>query len=295
MESTQLTDHISATLPSISVPPPTFSEEISEFSDQESNNEAFQKNSLDSTNTTTSNIFEVSNDFLNGSMNNLTLTQNDLLSLDRFFVEDWKDITTPGPSARSGHAMVYVPTANQIVLFGGIGYDIHPRGYIYEDTWVFDLETNNWTQMFPEVYPDARADHAMVYDPELDLIVLYGGINDNPDFGYDECFNDVWFYDLKTNYWDFGDLWGYSGKPSGRCGHSMVYDPFEGHLVVFGGWDPFTDTFFNDTWIFDCYFPFVECYEDTPYLGSSPSPRAYHSMVSVFDPDRPDERIIVLY
>ncbi|MHA1979392.1 MAG: Kelch repeat-containing protein [Candidatus Hodarchaeales archaeon] len=237
----------------------------------------------------TGNIFEDSNEFINGSMTNLTINDDGYLLLEKGIVDNWKNVTTSGPSPRSGHAIAYDSNSNKVLLFGGMYFDGRDYDYFF-DTWVYDLVSNNWTEMQPEYYPSERAYHSMVYDSEQDKFILYGGYGRNDMYEYD-CLDDVWFYDLTTDRWDLVE---HQTSMGGRCGHTMVYDFFDGQVIVFGGMDPDTETYFDDTWLWDVYEYQVEMWNETQYLPLSPSPRAFHSMVidSIY---HDHERSIILF
>jgi Galactose oxidase, central domain len=47
--------------------------------------------------------------------------------------EDWTQVADSGPSARSGHAMVFGGARNRVVLFGG-----EASGTLRQDTWQWD-------------------------------------------------------------------------------------------------------------------------------------------------------------
>jgi hypothetical protein len=104
-----------------------------------------------------------------------------------------------GPSARSGHAMAYDASREQVVLFGGNdGTDLN-------DTWTWDGWT--WQQRFPTSRPPARSRHAMAYDSARGQVVLFGGSNRN----------DTWIWD--------GSNWSQKTTatiPRARSAHAMA-------------------------------------------------------------------------
>ncbi len=141
----------------------------------------------------------------------------------------------PVPSARSGHAMAYDGFSGQIVLFGG--YD---GSNLLDDTWVFDLATNTWTEVSPAgEAPIARGNHCMAYDPYSGFIYLFGGSDGA------EMLNDLWAYDLVANVWTEVTLIG--TLPVGREQHTLVYDQGRGRLLLFGGFDA-SETELADLW-----------------------------------------------
>jgi hypothetical protein len=181
----------------------------------------------------------------------------------------WTNLNPGGvsPVARTGQAMVYDPVSQRVLLFGGWSV-----AEIYNDTWSYDPLGNNWTQLSPAGdLPAARAHHAMAYDPKMGVIVLFGGW----DSLNDTELNDTWAYSLSANTWTnlspTGDL------PAPREGHSLVYDPYTGSMIMFGGWDP--DSEFSDTW---AYSLSANTWTNLSPASDVPSGRDRHSMV--YDP-----------
>ncbi|MCK4271355.1 T9SS type A sorting domain-containing protein, partial [bacterium] len=81
------------------------------------------------------------------------------------------------PSARYYHAMAYIG-GNQVLLFGG------DDGAFDDETWVYDLSTNTWTQDTNTTQPTVRAGHGLS-ETSMDgssYLVLFGG--------YDGAYDD---------------------------------------------------------------------------------------------------------
>ena len=233
----------------------------------------------------TGQILEDTDEFLAGSLSNLTIDSEGNLILDKSHIENWKDITTPGPSARRGHAMAYDSKLEKIILFGGE----HGRNLFY-DTWVYDLGTYTWTEIYtPEMFPDPRVDHAMVYSPAAEKVLLFGGVNE-----WGEVLNDMWVFDPNTNTWDYKDYNSFPTHIPARCGHSLVYDPFEEGIYLFGGYDYF-NTYYQDCWFLEWEGgDLAEWYYFIPY-ADVPSPRAFHSMTCIYSTEDPMDRVAILF
>ena len=102
----------------------------------------------------------------------------------------------PSPSGRVSPATAYSPAARAVVLFGG-----DPT---LNDTWVLDVRTRTWAQAIaPGVAGSPPAvlgvTGAMVYDPDHDLFILFGGRCGTCPTG--EATADTWIYRLSTNSW----------------------------------------------------------------------------------------------
>ena len=141
------------------------------------------------------------------------------------------------PSARSGHSMVYDSKNNKIVLFGGTD-----GSNFFQDTWVYDVSSDTWTQKNPSSKPTVRSGHAMVYDSTNEKILLFGG-----DDGSGTYFQDTWEYYLASDTWTQKNP---STKPQGRDGHAMTYDSKNEKVVLFGGVGV-SPTYKEDTWVYD--------------------------------------------
>jgi N-acetylneuraminic acid mutarotase len=128
------------------------------------------------------------------------------------------------PSTRYGSLMAYDIESDRVVLFGG---GLSPTN-CWDDTWVYDYNTDTWTEMHPEVSPPERGFHGMVYVPEYDLVLLWGGTTeaDTPDLR-------VWAYDYESNTWTTQEA--PSDAPEQRAGMGLVYHPPSRRMILFGG------------------------------------------------------------
>jgi len=210
-------------------------------------------------------IRENSSDFISGTLENLTISKEFNLMLNNTFPlqAEWINMTTSNkPSARYGHGMAYDSERGKVVIFGG-----YNGSHSVNDTWVYDLETNNWTKMNPFNNPSVRYLTAMAYDSEHGKFVLFGGYDEGPIGG-------TWVYDLETNNWTKLNP---SNEPSGRYGHSMVYDSEHGKVVLFGGYGVSN---LDETWSYD-----LETNTWNNLTTSiRPSIRRYHAMA--YDSER---------
>jgi hypothetical protein len=114
----------------------------------------------------------------------------------------WTKLAATGsaPSPRSGLGMAYDPHSKTIVLFGGIDSQF----VCYNDTWAFDAAGGTWTQLMPVGNsPMARGRSALVYDANLDKMVLFGGATVQADstggFGTQVYLNDIWIYGVNRD------------------------------------------------------------------------------------------------
>ncbi len=183
------------------------------------------------------------------------------LGSDGWILADSSDLT---PSSRTGHRMVYDTIDQQIILFGGQGYNEYGDLTMLGDTWVRKGET--WTlPSLDGASPAPRTGHAMAYDSKREQVVLFGGDCEDGEQKASPCDDTTWLWDGAS--WHLFDL---NAEPSPRSNHAMVYDSQREQIVLFGGFDgtdPVGDTW---TWNGNSW--------DRKMAGSSPSPRQGHAM-----------------
>jgi hypothetical protein len=99
----------------------------------------------------------------------------------------WTRQGAPGaqPPTRAGGRMAFDTARGQAVLMGGYVYG--PNGFPLGDTWLWNGA--EWTE-YTGPGPTARSHHSMAYDPERDVIVLYGGYG-----GGTTILGDTWEWD----------------------------------------------------------------------------------------------------
>ncbi len=89
------------------------------------------------------------------------------------------------PSSRGSLAMAYHAGIEQVVLFGGFASPV-PDDTV-GDTWLWN--GTSWTELaIPG--PPPRSNHQMTYDPDRDVILLWGGYNSTF-----QSLSDTWQFD----------------------------------------------------------------------------------------------------
>lgn len=171
----------------------------------------------------------------------------------------WVDVTPPGPKpAPRGWSGVGYESGNaRLVLYGGWNGQ-----FSFIDTWAWN--GSSWAQL-PNG-PTARDSHAMVWDPDRGVSVMFGGFS-----------ADVW--ELGGSVWSgpFNDVrW-----PPADDEHSIAYDPLvqSGHRRIFhyGGGSPHvweTFHFGNNNGTLKWRFPWL-----FPPGTVSPGGRIGHALV----------------
>ena len=121
-----------------------------------------------------------------------------------------------------------------------------------------------------EVGPPTRSDHAGVYDPVGDRLVIFGGTEGATRH------DDVWMLSLSaTPAWSQPPV--FSLRPSARSGHTAVYDPVRQRMIVFGGND---GSLRNDVWALSLSGTLE--WKSIEPSGTPPSARQNHT--AIYDP-----------
>ncbi|MCI4357701.1 MAG: PKD domain-containing protein [Thermoplasmata archaeon] len=100
----------------------------------------------------------------------------------------WWQIQPTGPPVnRSQSSMVYVPSLQRLVLFGGFNQTVVPLG----DTWEF--YGGSWQLLSAAGGPSARGDSGLSLDPTGQTPILVGGESVTP------ALNDTWAYEVAPS------------------------------------------------------------------------------------------------
>jgi hypothetical protein len=154
----------------------------------------------------------------------------------------WNPLTfTRKPLARYYHSAVYDSATRRMVIFGG---NTEAIGAPYvNDAWGLDLAgSGGWTRITPYgVPPTARIYHSAVYDAPNRRMVVFGG--DDGTLG--ALKNDVWALTL-SGLVEWHAVAATGTPPSGRFGHSAVYDAATLRMILFGGDDG--STLLDEVW-----------------------------------------------
>jgi len=157
---------------------------------------------------------------------------------------------TGGPAGRRGHAAVYDPGTNRMIIFGGA---LATGGY-GTDVWVL-LNANGqgglptWTQLLPSgTSPSPRRYLQAALDLQTNRMIIFGGESQGQQTN-----SDVW---VLTNANGLGGTPAWiqltpSGiAPSARAVYSAAYDNGSKTFMIFGGGQVYPyGTGLNDYWI----------------------------------------------
>jgi len=137
-----------------------------------------------------------------------------------------------------GHSAIYDQAGYRMVVFGG-----RDSSGDLNDVWTLSLGVvSTWTKLSPVgVPPAAREGHSAMYDPIAARMIVFGGGSPSG------VLNDVWALSL-----DAAPTWTKlspaGGPPAAREGHSAIYEPALGSMVVFGGDDGWGGDVLGDFW-----------------------------------------------
>jgi len=131
----------------------------------------------------------------NPSATSTTSTFSDTWMYD-YELDRWAEVSTTGhPPAGYTGKMAYDSESDKVVFFGG-----YPDNSERNQTWIFDLNANLWTQVSPDPHPEGRFRHHIVYDVESDAVVMFGGMIG--DWFSEDSVNDTtWSYDTNDDTW----------------------------------------------------------------------------------------------
>jgi hypothetical protein len=124
--------------------------------------------------------------------------------------------------------------------------------------------TNTWTNRTSGTQPPPSFWGGMVYDPVLDRVILFGGLDSTG------AINDTWEY--AHGAWAQVNT---SVAPSPRRAAAMAYDPATRSIILFGGAD--TNTGMGDTWSYNA--------SGWTQLSPATSPSARAGASMIFDPN----------
>ncbi|MCB1589801.1 MAG: hypothetical protein KDI56_12925, partial [Xanthomonadales bacterium] len=139
------------------------------------------------------------------------------------------------PGVRLGATALFDPVRNQFVFFGG-----RRSGTPTNETWAFQLASNTWLRLDPggssSAVPAVRESHSLVYDPDLDAYLLFGG--DGGGATGAPHYNDIWLY-VPGSGWTLRDPGGVAGpdRPTLRSTPAMAYDSVRKRHIMHGGSD----------------------------------------------------------
>jgi hypothetical protein len=160
---------------------------------------------------------------------------DDLWSFD-LATDTWIELpSNGGPSPRSNHVAAVVD--DRLLIFGGNASNDGLNFIPLDDTWVFDLDAEVWSQVNTTNTPAARLFHAATVTPDGKTFIIYGGGDQNAFLG--PFFRDLWALQLgpdgTTGTWTLLDD-GQLGPPGTTWG-DLVFDAAGQRVILWAGHD----------------------------------------------------------
>src|SRR5207245_991253 len=147
----------------------------------------------------------------------------------------WTNITptaSPPPRWKAGfsydpveRAVVMTVGADGVMLVGG-GSGLQ----VYGDLWEYNYMSNRWrleVPFTPNVTPNPRTDHAMIFGPYRAVSIMYGGIDGSGAYQ-----PETWYYVSAVHMWSQPAV---SIFPIARKDHALAWDSTRDRTIMFGG------------------------------------------------------------
>lgn len=186
---------------------------------------------------------------------------------------EWVEVRTTGtpPAVRTDCAMVFDPSGNRLLVFGGRDYD----GQAFGDLWQLSLDGEPaWSSLTTGGdVPSPRADAGVCFDDNRGILVVFGGLDDagNP---VDDNIHQI---DLRQPEPQWS-VWAPSGTaPTPRSGLVLCDVPGFDGLVAFGGNDGNGD-------LADAYRLSYGTHEWSAIAGTGDMPPPVSHALGVYDP-----------
>ncbi len=152
------------------------------------------------------------------------------------------------PRPRQDFVATWDNATHSLYVFGGT--DARTAA-TYNDLSAYSTITNAWTFLYPQGrLPSPRYGAASVWDPALNMILVFGGMIGAGPFA--RFSNDLWGYSPDSNAWIDLSPNNAPGAPSARAHAAAAWDPANNRLLIFGGQlnDSPSPALTNDLWAY---------------------------------------------
>jgi hypothetical protein len=154
----------------------------------------------------------------------------------------WRDAGTT-PFRILHQAADIDPASRHVLLFGGQT----DRALETDALWRLDLGADGaaaWSELTPEgVKPSARMGASLTFLGDSGTAVLFGGYSRSGELA------ETWLLDYTDPEAPVWQPLALTGGPSGRSGHSAVWDPVGERVLIYGGVAGST-SYLDETWAF---------------------------------------------
>ncbi|XBW34705.1 hypothetical protein QEN19_000272 [Hanseniaspora menglaensis] len=172
------------------------------------------------------------------------------------------------PPVRNNGCMV--ATQQELVIFGGEAL-VNDKLQFYNDLLVYNPKKNLWRQYFSQNSPNNRSSAAILYHPNYNQCLLFGGEFSSPKQQQFYHYKDTWVLNCSNKEWEKLDFPKSMKLPQGRSGAKFSY--WKNYAILFGG---FKDTgvetvYLQDCWVFDML---ERTWKEIEFPKNSPTPDA---------------------
>lgn len=155
----------------------------------------------------------------------------------------WTELNEPvHPDARGLGGITWDAQDGYLLMYGGMSsqYDIH------DDTWTF--VGGLWHNLSVATHPPSLLSPGLTYDPAAGYVLLFSGATPSSSLEFGDDLEQTWSF--SGGQWTNLSASVAGTPPDGRILFSMAYDPAQGYVVLYGGWNTTANLIFGDTWIF---------------------------------------------
>jgi len=149
----------------------------------------------------------------------------------------WTNLNpTNSPPWRTSHTMVYDEFRNRILMFGGGDFT-----QVFNGLWEYDYNQNTWAKRSTNTPPEARQMHGMVYVPDRDVVIIFGGRRLNGG----ASFADTWEFNCLTGVWEKLNP---ENTPPVSDHVNMTYDKSANKVILFANLQTWAFDFDTNNW-----------------------------------------------
>lgn len=162
-----------------------------------------------------------------------TIFYNDLYTFTKNN-NQWKRYTSQNsPMPRSSAAMCCHSSGIALLHGGEFSSPKQSTFYHYNDTWILDTQSKEWTKIESKMGPSARSGHRIT--TWKNYFILFGGFRDLGS--HTTYLDDTWIFDITTHKWRQLEFPKTLSIPDARSGHSFIplANPNDG-VLVYGGY-----------------------------------------------------------